>query len=69
VIAQIFASTALLSLQNQAQLFCGCLEFPLMSREDPIQSLGHHLFDCCTFSMCDDVKLLHGLSIERIYWK
>jgi hypothetical protein len=41
----------------------------IMSPEDPIQRLRHHLLDRCAMSICDDSQLLHGLSIERIYWE
>jgi hypothetical protein len=41
----------------------------IMSPEDPIQRLRHHLLDRYAMSICDDLQLLHGLSIERIYWE
>ena len=35
----------------------------------PNQGLGHDFLDCCTFLVCDDLKLFDRLLVERIQWK
>ena len=50
-------------------LFCVCLELGSRVREHPIQGSRHYLLDRSAFSICDDSKLRHGLSIERICWE